>query len=60
MATLGYIGERLDLLIRQGATFGPFDVTLANPDKTPVDLTGATVRALLVQLRRLFVQFTLA
>lgn len=45
MATLGYIGERLDLLIRQGATFGPFDVTLANPDKTPVDLTGATMRA---------------
>ena len=45
MATLGYIGERLDLLIRQGATFGPFDVTLANPDKTPVNLTGATVRA---------------
>lgn len=45
MATLGYIGERLDLLIRQGATFGPFDVTLANPDKTPVDLSGATVRA---------------
>lgn len=45
MATLGYIGERLDLLIRQGATFGPFDVTLANPDKTPLDLTGATLRA---------------
>ena len=45
MATLGYIGERLDLLIRQGATFGPFDVTLANPDKTPVNLTGATVQA---------------
>jgi hypothetical protein len=45
MATLGYIGERLDLLIRQGATFGPFDVTLANPDKSPVDLSGASLRA---------------
>lgn len=45
MATLGYIGEKLDLLVRQGATLGPFAVTLTNPDNTPVNLTGATLRA---------------
>lgn len=45
---LGSRGERLDLLIRQGATFDAA-VTLTNPDDTPVDLTGATVRA---QIRR--------
>lgn len=44
MTTLGYIGEKLDLLVKQGSTLGPFKVTLANPDQTPVDLTGATRR----------------
>lgn len=44
MATIGYIGEKLDLLIRQGATLGPFNVTLTNPDGTPYDLTGVTIR----------------
>lgn len=43
-AQLGYIGERLDLLIRQGATLGPFLATMTNPDASPVDLTGATIR----------------
>lgn len=43
-AQIGYIGERLDLLIRQGATLGPFICTLTNPDATPVNLTGATIR----------------
>lgn len=47
-ATLGHAGERLNLLIRQGATFEA-EVTLANPDASAVDLTGATVRA---QVRR--------
>lgn len=42
--TIGNIGERLDLLIRQGATFGPFTATMENPDGSPVDLTGATIR----------------
>ena len=42
--TLGNIGTRLDLLIRQGATFGPFVCTMTNPDGTPVNLTGATIR----------------
>jgi hypothetical protein len=32
MATLGYIGEKLDLLVRQGATLGPFTVTLTITD----------------------------
>ncbi len=45
---LGHAGERVDLLIRQGATFDA-QVTLTNPDGTPVDLTGATLRA---QIRR--------
>lgn len=46
---LGSRGDCVDLLVRQGATFGPHQVTLTNPDGTPVDLTGATVRG---QLRR--------
>lgn len=44
MATLGYIGERLDLLVRQGATLGPFDATMQNPDGSAVNLIGATIR----------------
>lgn len=46
---LGHAGERVDLLIRQGATFGPHELTLTNPDGSAVDLTGCTLRA---QLRR--------
>ncbi|MFM2053614.1 MAG: hypothetical protein RL456_1651 [Pseudomonadota bacterium] len=42
--TIGSIGQRLDLLIRQGATLGPFPCTMTNPDATPVNLTGATIR----------------
>jgi hypothetical protein len=45
MATLGYIGERLDLLIKQGSTLGPFNATMKNPDGTPVNMTGMTLRA---------------
>jgi hypothetical protein len=45
---LGHAGGRVDLLIRQGATFSA-EVTLTNPDGTAVDLAGATVRA---QMRR--------
>jgi hypothetical protein len=46
---LGYIGEKLNLLVRQGATLGPHSVTVRNPDLTPVNLTGSTVRG---QIRR--------
>lgn len=37
-------GERLDLKIRQGATFGPVTATMTNPDGTAVNLTGCTIR----------------
>lgn len=42
--TLGYFGEKLDLLIRQGATFGPFEVLIKNPDLSAVNLTGCFIR----------------
>lgn len=45
MATqIGSKGSELDLLIRQGATFGPVACTLTNPDTSPVNLTGCTFR----------------
>ena len=36
-------GSRIDLDVRQGATLAPFALKFKNPDKTPVDLAGATV-----------------
>lgn len=51
MPTIGFIGNKVDLLIRQGATFGPHRVTLTNPNSTPVVLTGATVRGSVVYLK---------
>lgn len=44
MPAIGSFGEKLDLLIRQGACFA-FDVRLNNPDATPVDLAGAVASA---------------
>lgn len=44
MPRIGSIGERLDLRIKQGATFGPFNAVMRNPDNTPVDLTGCQIR----------------
>ena len=46
---IGKIGEKLDLNIRQGATFGPVIATMRLVDGTPYDLTGATIRG---QLRK--------
>lgn len=48
MATLvlGNIGERIDLRIRQGADFGPVRATMTNPDASPVNLTGCTLRGM--------------
>jgi len=43
MAQIGSRGERLDLLVRQGTTLGPFIVTLTNPNGTPVNLTGCVI-----------------
>lgn len=45
MATLGQRGDKLDLLIRQGATLGPFLITMTNEEGVATDLTGATVRS---------------
>lgn len=45
MPQIGTKGTELDLLIRQGATFGPVTSTLKNPDQSPVDLTGCIIRA---------------
>lgn len=44
MLELGFIGEELNLSMVQGADFGPITVTMTNPDTTPVDLTGSTIR----------------
>lgn len=44
MAQVGFRGERLDLLVRQGSTLGPHVVTLTNPDNTPVNLTGCIIQ----------------
>lgn len=43
------LGERLDFELHQGASLLPVRHTLLNPNGTPVDLTGATVRG---QIRR--------
>ena len=43
MAQIGSIGERLDIILRQGSTLGPFLVTLTNELGVPIDLTGATI-----------------
>lgn len=48
---IGYKGECLNILIRQGATFGPHEVTLLNPDNSPVILTDIFFRG---QIRRTF------
>lgn len=45
MPQIGTKGAELDLLIRQGATFGPVTSTINNPDGSPMNLTGATIRA---------------
>lgn len=45
MAVVGTKGQEVDLLIRQGATLGPIACRLTNPNATPMNLTGATIRA---------------
>lgn len=41
---IGNIGEKLDLLIRQGATFGSVTAQMFNPDLTTINLTGCIIR----------------
>lgn len=45
MPTIGHKGENLDLIIRQGATFGPLHMLLEEDDGSPIDLTGCTLLA---------------
>ena len=45
MPQIGTKGSELDLLIKQGCTFGPTVSTLKNPDDSPIDLTGSELRA---------------
>lgn len=45
MPQIGTKGAELDLLIRQGATFGPIKSRALNPNGTPMNLSGATIRA---------------
>lgn len=40
--SLGSKGEQLNLVIKQGADFGPFLAEMENPDGSPVNLTGCT------------------
>jgi hypothetical protein len=44
MPQIGSKGANLDILVRQGSTFGPNRCTLTNPDTSPVNLTGCTFR----------------
>lgn len=47
MAAIGSRGDKLDLTFRQGATFGPVPVRMTAPGGEPIDLSGATVRAVM-------------
>ena len=42
---LGTKGAEMDLMIRQGATLGPIYVWMEDADNSPMDITGAVVRA---------------
>jgi hypothetical protein len=44
MPVLGTKGASLDLLIKQGSTFGPHAMTLTNSLGAPINITGATIR----------------
>lgn len=45
MPQIGTKGAELDLLIKQGATFGPHSCQLLNPDSSPMNITGCTFEA---------------
>ena len=45
MPVLGTKGGELDLLLKQGATFGPHQITLKDSNNQPINITGATIRA---------------
>lgn len=39
-ATLGNVGQKINLLVSRGDDFGPHEVSLKKPDGKPYDLTG--------------------
>lgn len=43
-ALIGNKGEELDILIRQGATFGPIKTSIADDLGNPINIEGAIVR----------------
>jgi hypothetical protein len=43
--TLGTKGAELNLLVRQGATQGPYNMKLRKADGNPIDITAAVFRA---------------
>jgi hypothetical protein len=43
--TIGSFGERMDLRIKQGSSFGPMRFEMVNPDDTPVDLSNCEIRS---------------
>lgn len=45
MPVLGTKGGELDLLLKQGSTFGPHQITLRDSNAQPINITGATIRA---------------
>lgn len=45
MPVLGTKGGELDLLLKQGSTFGPHQITLKDSSNQPINITGATIRA---------------
>lgn len=45
MASLGRRGDKLNILIRRGATFGPYTVTMLDSAENPIDIEGVTIRA---------------
>lgn len=44
MPQIGFIGERLDIIVRQGTNLGPYIVTLTDKNGAPIDLTGCTIQ----------------
>lgn len=42
MPSLGSIGDKLDLLVKQGSTFGPYEITLVDEKDEPINLNGCT------------------
>lgn len=44
-ASIGNKRRELDLLLKQGSTFGPHQITLRDSNSQPINITGAIIRA---------------